>query len=1189
MAKEWVKKANLKGPKGDLGDWKRGELSEGFDIFELWGAGNVGLWSCNLASTTSTILNLPQDLYDNPVPFTVTVKTLNNGVVLQLNTAGVDGDAEYVCNSSPTTGNGFTSWKKYLFHGDVPDYTPAAPTSGYKTAALALTAPADASATIAATGKTLRLPVQYGVPLGRVRLHGANRNDRGDTTYPGAVSFTGVWFGPGNTTTGVHAAAPVKVANGFTTPADGSEWVTPWFEANTAAGAGHLLSISFTAPAGTVAVQSIGTAWSGVGSPSSTAAPGALTTSIPFDFWLEVEAPASTPIIAELGSSGAAGSGSTRPMFDSALSIYARRVGALPLHYAHSGSTLAIWDEADHQKWQKWQDYARPDALLLSLGSNDVYGSATLDETKAKTAEVLAIAARLATPNLYATTIPPRDTSTAEATRRAYNTWLLTKPLGIRDVIDWNGTLSADDETTRPEFYGDGTHTNTAGAQAKADAITARLVPVPVTEGEQGEPGPPGAGVPAGGSSLQLIRKNSAGTTTEWVTPSRALVGLSNVDNTADEDKPISTATQTALDGKAAAADVAAKLDKTEAASTYATNASVTTEIQARVDPAVASAIANDPSVVNSAANMAQNTAGLVPAWKASTSYTAGQRVIAPSGDIVSAKVNFTSTATYSATNWNASTQDGRVGTLETNQWLKANMPGTADFDTYTAPGAYSVSTSGGKTNIPALFSGNLQVYTAGAATIQEYRTGEATPRTFVRRLSGGVWGTWRAGSWVASTVTTGTDFNAITTPGAYPIQSASHPNQPFAAVGTLEVLPASGSPIQRYTTYENPPREAMRRANGVDAWTVTSVTPATTKLVGMALNLSGGTDVNTTMTDYGGRMLLDYGVTIPKWRVHLRNYNLNQNVAFPGAINLVGLTVGEAEQINGFPTGRLVAPTATQVASAATTPADGSEWVSGWITTPLLSHKKYMLSYGFTAAEGQVLHRGQGAVWTLPGSANVHDPYTYGSRSTLPPLDIWIEAEVPAHVIVKGVIGDSLSVALNSTSPVHDSFLSAHCRAVGALPVHWAASGDTLSLFADTTAPKATRYDGMARPDVLLFALGSNDIFGSGVDFATMQTRFHATMNTIRDHATTNIVLCSIWPRLDAASGQEDVRQSYNEWLETTLPGGASMYLDIADAITAADGRTLDPRWIANPGNIHLSTVGYARAGAALTGHVKA
>lgn len=44
-----------------------------------------------------------------------------------------------------------------------------------------------------------------------------------------------------------------------------------------------------------------------------------------------------------------------------------------------------------------------------------------------------------------------------------------------------------------------------------------------------------------------------------------------------------------------------------------------------------------------------------VPQWKPSTAYSAGQAVLNPSGDIVTAKAAFTSGATYSAANWNPS------------------------------------------------------------------------------------------------------------------------------------------------------------------------------------------------------------------------------------------------------------------------------------------------------------------------------------------------------------------------------------------------------------------------------------------------------------------------------------------------------------------------------------------------------
>lgn len=115
----------------------------------------------------------------------------------------------------------------------------------------------------------------------------------------------------------------------------------------------------------------------------------------------------------------------------------------------------------------------------------------------------------------------------------------------------------------------------------------------------------------------------------------------------------------------ASATSAATSALQAEIAATAPTDAAVAVAVDAKLPPAITDALANNPTVVTSAANMAQSTAGLIPAWKASTVYTAGQRVIAPTGDVVAAKAAFTSAATYSAANWSASTQDGRIGTIE--------------------------------------------------------------------------------------------------------------------------------------------------------------------------------------------------------------------------------------------------------------------------------------------------------------------------------------------------------------------------------------------------------------------------------------------------------------------------------------------------------------------------------------------
>lgn len=82
----------------------------------------------------------------------------------------------------------------------------------------------------------------------------------------------------------------------------------------------------------------------------------------------------------------------------------------------------------------------------------------------------------------------------------------------------------------------------------------ARVLNFTIPRGAVGETGP---GVPAGGTALQLLRKNTGNTTTEWTTPTKALVGLGNVDNTSDANKPVSTAQAEALGLKADLAPVA--------------------------------------------------------------------------------------------------------------------------------------------------------------------------------------------------------------------------------------------------------------------------------------------------------------------------------------------------------------------------------------------------------------------------------------------------------------------------------------------------------------------------------------------------------------------------------------------------------------------------------------------------------
>lgn len=76
----------------------------------------------------------------------------------------------------------------------------------------------------------------------------------------------------------------------------------------------------------------------------------------------------------------------------------------------------------------------------------------------------------------------------------------------------------------------------------------------------KGDKGDTGIGLPDSGSPLQVMRMAESGAQTEWVSPDKIMVGLGNVDNTADLGKPVSNATQSALNLKASTSDLTAGL-----------------------------------------------------------------------------------------------------------------------------------------------------------------------------------------------------------------------------------------------------------------------------------------------------------------------------------------------------------------------------------------------------------------------------------------------------------------------------------------------------------------------------------------------------------------------------------------------------------------------------------------------------
>lgn len=152
-----------------------------------------------------------------------------------------------------------------------------------------------------------------------------------------------------------------------------------------------------------------------------------------------------------------------------------------------------------------------------------------------------------------------------------------------------------------------------------------------------------------------------------------------------------------------------------------------------------------------------------------------------------------------------------------------------SDMDTLTIPGTYQISSSS-VTNKPTTGLGLLETFPMPASGIIQRWTPFATPtgEIWYRIRSGGTWQAWYTGTWWGGNLGIGINFDTLTTPRAYSIQSITHPNQPIAETGTLTVTASGNSIIHRFdaltsgTTYR-------RTRNPSGTWTAwENTTPVT-------------------------------------------------------------------------------------------------------------------------------------------------------------------------------------------------------------------------------------------------------------------------------------------------------------------------------------------------------------------------
>ncbi|MFK0005459.1 hypothetical protein ACIQTZ_00250 [Paenarthrobacter sp. NPDC090520] len=238
--------------------------------------------------------------------------------------------------------------------------------------------------------------------------------------------------------------------------------------------------------------------------------------------------------------------------------------------------------------------------------------------------------------------------------------------------------------------------------------------------------------------------------------------------------------------------EAAASKDAAEAAEAKAAEAALNAQAptDAQVDagiiradiPAIAAeVVASNPTVAASAASMAQSATGLIPKWKASTAYAAGQMVVAPSGDLVTAKVSFTSAAAYSDTNWNLSVAASMVASSLRNRGVLAN--GT-DINTLRETGVYHIASSTSAAtmlNLPFNVPGQVLVTKDPGSTLVTQKgigiplTGGNISLWSRTTRSASTWDSaWESDRQVKGPLPEGTNLGTFRTPGTWIISNAT-------------------------------------------------------------------------------------------------------------------------------------------------------------------------------------------------------------------------------------------------------------------------------------------------------------------------------------------------------------------------------------------------------------------------------
>jgi lysophospholipase L1-like esterase len=334
----------------------------------------------------------------------------------------------------------------------------------------------------------------------------------------------------------------------------------------------------------------------------------------------------------------------------------------------------------------------------------------------------------------------------------------------------------------------------------------------------------------------------------------------------------------------------------------------------------------------------------------------------------------------------------------------------------------------------------------------------------------------------------------------------------------------------------------------------------APTKRVTMSLGAPRTQNAAGALTNWAERIPIRVPRTTVRWRLRVGNHVLLPTAA-PLALTQqfsigdVYLGTPGALSTDGRPIGTW-ASTPTKVLDGALMPANGTDWVSPWVTDPALQF-------------GPTTTRQLGI--TLSGTNNGNGSGTtsshYGHRSTTAginainasqlnrnnfvgntlALDKRVEYEFVADDLVGLLIGASgdegynLTVGLDGTGgfevlPVHETWAGVHGLRN---KVHWVNAsivGATQTPYLDRTALTYTRFDMTTTvPDFAVVSLGGNSVLSGAGVLATIKSEIATVVSQVRALGINRIYLATIVAvGLTAADAKEILRGQVNDWIRT-------------------------------------------------------